>query len=285
MAIKNVIPVAGFLLALLLPAAAHATAGDEGVEDLPVFDAHIHFSNDARAVFDPAEMIRRLRAVGVTRAMVSSSSDEGTQLLYQADPEFVVPSLRPYRERGELQSWMHDDSVIPYLKERLAKYRYAAIGELHIDGEEANTPVMREVVRLARQYDLMLHVHSDAEAIQFIFEQDPDARILWAHAGFEPAETVRELLVLQDKLWADLSFRYDILSDDVLSGEWRELLVDHADRFLLGMDTFTPQRWLEIGEIMQWQRRLLASLPAETAAQIANRNGERITWTYDQVKN
>jgi hypothetical protein len=285
MYIKKLSAVAGLLLALALPVSVNAGQGAAGAAALPIFDAHIHFSNDARAVFKPEEMIRRLRAVGVTRALVSSSSDEGTQLLYQADPDFVVPSLRPYRERGELQNWMHDDSVIPYLKERLAQYRYAAIGELHIDDEEANTPVMREVVRLARQHGLMLHVHSDAEAIRYIFQQDPEARILWAHAGFEPAETVRELLVLHDKLWADLSFRYDILADEVLSGEWRELLVDHADRFLLGMDTFTPQRWLEIGEIMHWQRQLLAALPVDAAEQIAYRNGEWLTRTYDQVKN
>ena len=37
----------------------------------------------------------------------------------------------------------------------------------------------------------MLHVHGDAPAIKNIIEQDPDARILWAHAGFEFAETVR----------------------------------------------------------------------------------------------
>jgi len=281
MLINKFTVLAILLFSILFPSAVSATQADSETNPLPVFDAHIHYSHDAWEAFSPEDAIRRLREAGVKRAMVSSSSDEGTQRLYQADPDFVVPSLRPYRKRGELQTWMHDGSVIPYLKERLQKYRYAAIGELHVDGEEANTPVMREVVRLAKQYGLMLHVHSDAQAIRFIFKQDPEARILWAHAGFEFAETVRELMVLQDNLWADLSFRYDIFPNGTIMPEWKEVLIDHADRFLLGIDTYTPQRWLQVNEVMQWQRELLAALPGEVARQIAYENGEHISRRFD----
>ena len=281
MTIKKFILIAVLQFSFLSPSVLSAAQTDNDPEPLLIFDAHIHYSEDAWQAFSPHDAIRRLRQAGIMRAMVSSSSDEGTQRLYQADPTFVVPSLRPYRKRGELQTWMHDESVIPYLKERLQKYRYAAIGELHVDGEEANTPVMREVVRLAKQHGLMLHVHSDAQAIRFIFEQDPDARILWAHAGFEFAETVGELMLLQDNLWADLSFRYDIFPNGTIMPEWEQVLLDHADRFLLGIDTYTPQRWLQVNEVMQWQRELLAVLPADTARQIAYQNGERITQRFD----
>ena len=278
---KKFVFIVVLLLTFLSSWAASAAQADFDASTTPIFDAHIHYSNDAREAFSPEDAIRRLREAGVKQAMVSSSSDEGTQRLYQADPSFVVPSLRPYRKRGELQTWMHDESVIPYLKERLQMYRYAAIGELHVDGEEANTPVMREVVRLAKQHGLMLHVHSDAQAIKFIFQQDPGARVLWAHAGFEFAETVREHMLLQDNLWADLSFRYDIFPNGTIMPEWKEVLIDHADRFLLGIDTYTPQRWLQVNEVMQWQRELLAVLPADTARQIAYQNGERITRQFD----
>ncbi len=281
MSIRKNAVTAILLLLSLLPWTVTAAQSDIDVNQLPIFDAHIHYSDDAREAFSPDDAIRRLREAGIKRALVSSSSDEGTQRLYQADPAFVVPSLRPYRNRDELQTWMHDESVIPYLKQRLQKYRYAAIGELHIDGEEANTAVMREVVQLAKQHRLMLHVHSDAEAIKFIFKQDPEARILWAHAGFEYAETVRELMLLHDNLWADLSFRYDISANGNIMPEWKQLLVDHADRFLLGIDTYTPQRWLQINEVMQWQRQLLAALPSDAASKIAYQNGEQITAMFD----
>jgi hypothetical protein len=251
-------------------------------DSLPVFDAHIHYSHDAPAFVSPEDAVRRLRDAGVSRAIVSSWSDDGTWQLHQVAPDFIIPALMPYPDRDDMQVWMHDESVISYARERLQNYRYAAIGELHIDGDEANTTVMREIVKLADEYDLILHLHSNAAGIMNIYEQNPNARVLWAHAGFEHAETVREVLLLYDKLWADLSYRYDIFSDEVLTTEWKELLQDHADRFLLGIDPYAPQRWLQIDEVMQWQRRLLAALPADVARKIAHQNGDQLVEFYDR---
>jgi predicted urease superfamily metal-dependent hydrolase len=263
---------------------ATAVAGDEKeVSDLPIFDAHIHYSHDVWEAIPPADAIRRLREAGVERALVSSSSDEGTQRLYQADPTFVVPSLRPYRKRGTIDSWMYDETLIPYLEQRLETFRYAAIGELHINGEQAKTQVMREIIRLAKQHQLILHVHSDAEAIRLIFEQYPEAHILWAHAGFEQAATVSTLMDEQPNLMADLSFRTEIYQNGRFFPDWQQLLVKHADRFLLGIDTYQPQRWLQINNVMRWQRQLLDALPDDVARKIAYDNSERITSRFDQL--
>ena len=263
---------------------ATAVAGDEKeVSDLPIFDAHIHYSHDVWEAIPPADAIRRLREAGVERALVSSSSDEGTQRLYQADPTFVVPSLRPYRKRGTIDTWMYDETLIPYLEQRLETFRYAAIGELHINGEQAKTQVMREIIRLAKQHQLILHVHSDAEAIRLIFEQYPEAHILWAHAGFEQAATVSTLMDEQPNLMADLSFRTEIYQNGRFFPDWQQLLVKHSDRFLLGIDTYQPQRWLQINNVMLWQRELLAALPGDVARKIAYDNSQRITSRFDQL--
>ena len=256
----------------------------KSITSLPIFDGHIHYSHDVWGAISPGDAIRRLKELGIKRALISSSSDEGTQRLYQVDPYFVVPSLRPYRKRGTIETWMYDESVIPYLKARLEKYRYAAIGELHIDGEQAYTPVMREIIRLAKKYKLVLHVHSDPQAIKFIFEQYPDARILWAHAGFSYAVIVGKMMDKYPTLMADISFRGEIINDGRLMKSWRILLIRHADRFLTGLDTYEPQRWLQISDVMQWQRELLAMLPEDVARKIAYDNGERITQLFD-IKN
>lgn len=264
------------LISYLIPANSYA----QDVQ--PIFDAHIHYSHDAWEAFTPQEAIRRLKQAGVRQAMVSSSSDEGTQRLYKADPEFVIPVLRPYRKRGTLDTWMHDTSVIPYLESRLKQYRYAAIGEFHIDGKQAELPVIQEIVRLARQYKLILHVHSDADAIERIFRQYPQARILWAHTGFENADVVQRLMGKHKKLWADLSFRSDILIRGEFMQGWKSLLVKYADRFVLGIDTYSPQQWLQINNVMQWQRELLSVLPEDVAVHIAYKNGENLTRKYKE---
>ena len=278
------IPLFFVLFCILTPWAANADEIVEVENDLPIFDAHIHYSHDVWDAISPDDAIRRLRALGIKRIMVSSSSDEGTQRLFQADPNFVIPVLRPYRKRGTIETWMYDETVIPYLKERLAKYRYAGIGELHIDGEQAYTPVMQEIIRLAKKYNLLLHVHSDAQAIKFIFAQYPEARILWAHAGFDYAVIVGKLMDKHQNLWADLSFRGEIINEGRLMKAWRILLERHADRFLFGLDTYEPQRWLQLKYAMQWQRELLDTLSVESAKKIAHENGDKMIRFYDDLE-
>ncbi len=244
--------------------------------ELPVFDAHIHYSHDAWDRLTPKEAIALLRKAGVRRALVSSSNDEGTQKLYAEAPDLIVPELRPYRSRGETGTWVRDEGVIGYLEERLRKHRYVAIGEFHLHGADADLPVPRRLVELAKQHGLMLHAHSDADAIERLFRQWPQARILWAHAGFEPPAKVREMLRRYRNLWADLSFRTDHASGGKVVGAWRETLLEFPDRFMLGTDTYTPERWFFVGEHASAARRWLADLPREVAERIAWRNGEEV---------
>ena len=79
---------------------------------------------------------------------------------------------------------MRDESIIPYVEERLKRYRYVAIGEFHVFGADADLPVVRRMVQLARERKIFIHIHSDADAVERVFKQDPGARVLWAHAGF-----------------------------------------------------------------------------------------------------
>ena len=120
----------------------------------PLVDAHIHYSHDAWDVTPPKEAVAILRKAGLKRAFVSSSSDEGTQKLYKIAPKLIVPVLRPYRRRGELSTWYRDETVVKMLGDLLAENTYAGIGEFHIFGDDANLPVMRSVVQLAKKYKI-----------------------------------------------------------------------------------------------------------------------------------
>jgi hypothetical protein len=247
-----------------------------GPADLPLFDAHIHYNHDVWEKISAAEAIARLRQAGVVRALVSSSSDDGTQKLYAAAPDLIVPELRPYRKNGETSSWLRDESVLAYLEERLARHKYVAIGEFHVHGADADLPVVRRVVELAKQHGLMLHAHSDAEAVERLFRQDPDARIIWAHAGYESTSRVHELLKRYPTVWVELSSRGDVASNDRLAGEWRTLLLEFPDRFMIGTDTFVPDRWSMIGSHAAAVRTWLTDLPSQIAEQVAYKNGEAV---------
>jgi len=261
---------AGVVLSLVSGAGAAQAA------DLPIFDAHLHYSHDAWAVVPPKDAIAILRKAGLKRALISSSGDDGQQRLYTEAPDLIIPELRPYRSRGDTGTWFRDDSVIPYLEERLKKYRYAAIGEFHLYGADADLPVPRRMVQLARQNKLFLHAHSDADAIERLFRQWPEARILWAHSGFDRPEKVREMLRKHRNLWCDLAFRTDQARGGKVDPDWRAAFMEFPDRFMVGTDSFTPERWHYIGAHANWSRQWLPDLPPEVAERIAWKNGETL---------
>jgi hypothetical protein len=249
---------------------------------LPIFDAHLHYSHDAWESVPVPQALEILRKAGLKRALISSSGDEGQQRLYAAAPELVIPELRPYRRRGDISTWVRDESVIDYLEERLSKFRYASIGEFHLYGADADLPVPRAMVQLARKYGLVLHAHSDADAVERLFRQWPQARILWAHAGFERPERVAEMLRKHRNLWCDLAFRSDHASSGKVDAGWRAAFSEFPERFMVGTDSFTPERWHYIGEHADWSRAWLADLPRELAERIAWKNGESLFASFSQ---
>jgi hypothetical protein len=260
------------LVALLLLALPLALAAQE----LPIFDAHIHYSHDSWESVPPKQAIELLRKAGVRRALVSSSNDDGQQKLYAEAPDLILPSLRPYRSRGDISTWVRDETVVPYLEDRLKRHRYVAIGEYHVYGADADLPVVRRTVQLAKQYRIYLHSHSDADAIERQFKQDPAARILWAHSGFDRPERVREMLRRYRNLWCDLAWRTDHAPGGKLDPDWRAAFLEFPDRFMVGTDTPTPERWHYIAEHARWVRTWLSELPREVAERIAFRNGEAV---------
>jgi hypothetical protein len=255
--------------AALIPLAAAAA-------ELPIFDAHLHYSSDAWASLPPEQAVAALRRAGVKGALVSSSGDDGQQRMAALAPDLVIPELRPYRSRADTGTWFRDETVIPYLEERLSKFKYAGIGEFHLYGENADLPVPRRMVQLAKERNLFLHAHSDADAVERLFRQWPEARILWAHSGFERPDQVRAMLRKHKNLWADLAFRTDEAQGGKVDSEWRKAFLEFPDRFLLGTDTYVPERWAYVPEHAAWARGWLADLPPDIAERIAYRNGEAL---------
>lgn len=255
-----------------LVAAAALAADPARAAELPLFDAHIHYSHDAWDLVPPKQAVAILRQAGLRGALVSSSNDEGTQKLAAEAPDLIVPELRPYRSRGEIGSWMKDASVVGYLEQRLAKFRYVGIGEFHLYGADADLPVPRRMVALAKERGLLLHAHSDVDCIERLLVQWPEARILWAHSGFERPEAVQAVLRRHPRLWCDLAFRGDHASGAAVDPAWRAAFDEFPDRFMVGTDTFTPERWHYIPVHAQSSRAWLASLPPALAEGIAWRN-------------
>ncbi len=157
-----------FLLALALftPAVSYAA-------DFPLFDAHIHYSEEAWQRIPPKEAIALLRKAGVKRALVSSTNDDGNQKLFAEAPDLILPSLRTYL------AFRNDHGSVGNNGGRL----------------------------------------------------DPD---------------------------------------------WKAAFMEFPERFLVGTDTYTAERWHYVLEHANWSRGWMADLPREVAEKIAYKNGDTL---------
>jgi len=266
-------------LAVALAAMAFWEAGVAAEGRLPVFDTHVHYSQEAWQPFSPGAILDKLTAAGVARALVSSTPDDGTLKLYRADRERIVPILRPYRDRADMDRWFRDRGVIDYVAGRLGRGVYRGIGEFHLLYEsEARTPEIRRLAKMAVARDIVLHVHSGDRPVRALFAVEPRLKVLWAHAGMAaPPGMIRRLLESYPLLWTEVSFRADdIAPDGRLDPAWRKLFLDHPDRFMVGTDTYVNARWEIYSGLVEEHRRWLAQLPRKVAKAIAHGNAVKL---------
>jgi hypothetical protein len=136
-------------VAVALAAALLALAPLPAAAQLPIFDAHIHYSRPDWDVYTPELALSILARAGVHRAIVSSTPDDGTLKLYERAPRGIVPFLRPYRTREDMSGWARDPSVAACVEKRLARGVYRGIGEFHLSASEVDAPVVRRIAELA----------------------------------------------------------------------------------------------------------------------------------------
>lgn len=263
-------------LVVLLSGAVATHAIAQSSDALPIADAHVHYSHDSVELTPPERVIELMREANLKLALVSSSDDNGTQLLSELAPNLIVPGLRPYRRRGETGTWFRDPAALDYVEALLARNRYASIGEFHLYGEDADLDIPRRIVELAVEHNLILHAHSDADAVTRLLAQSPTIKVLWAHSGFDGPAEIAAMLEKHDRLWADLAFRSDVGSGGKLSDEWKALFEAHPDRMMLGTDTYTPERMYFIPSHAEAARGWLKSLSDELAERVAWKNAHEL---------
>ena len=270
---RSFIAAVGVALTALAAVAANAQPG------LPIFDAHVHYSQPAWQEYPPDAVDQLLKRASVPRALVSSTPDDGTLTLHRRDADRYVPMLRPYREGVGSSNWFQDPNLAAYLEGRLNAGLYRGIGEFHLfDTRHVDTPQVRKVVELAVSRDIFVHIHSGEAPVRALLALDRRLKVLWAHAGMsEPPEVVGALLDASPAVWTELSFRADSIAPaGKLDDAWRALFARHRDRFMIGTDTYVTPRWGQYVDLVDQHRNWLGQLPPEIAHDIAWRNATRL---------
>ncbi|MDP2163511.1 MAG: amidohydrolase [Hydrogenophaga sp.] len=286
--------VAGVLLVwLALPVAAADYAG-------PLFDAHLHYNDEAcvHNAPDPgcphplADVLARMQKSGVRAVLANSRPNDGTLALATALEQTraagvtVVPFVRLYRDRADYNNWFRDPSIVELVQTELRRGTpagpYRGLGEFHLyDSANADGPVARQLMALAAEQGLAVLAHVDDVAIDALMAHAragaaaPPSRapvLIWAHTGIggTPVARVAALLDRYPGLMGELSYRPGLTCEDgQLCLEWRALMLEYPGRFMIGSDTWVNQRWLYYGDMMQGYRRWLGGLPPEVARRVA----------------
>jgi hypothetical protein len=267
-----------FGTAFLLAAPVQSLAAE--TDRLELFDAHLHYNQEPNPLYSLDQIREIFRRNGVTGILATSRPNKGTHQLMDAKaPDlWVVPFIRPYRTRPDIQTWFNDPSIFDLVKAEYERGTYRGVGEFHIYGKSAASEWVKKIVDFAVERNLFLHAHCDEEALLILFSHNPKAKIIWAHTGFStPPARVAQLLATYPELWGELSYRSGITDKDgTLNADWRGLFAAHSDRFLIGSDTWINERWFSYDAIMKGYRSWLAQLPREQAVRIANGNAKRL---------
>ena len=264
----------------------------------PLFDAHLHYNEEAQVAHPLPDVLGRMQRSGVRAIVANSRPNDGTRTLADARAETaaagvaVVPFVRLYRNRADYTGWFNDESIYAMVLAELARGTaagpYRGIGEFHLyDSANAAGPVAKKLMALAEERALVVLAHVDDAAIDGLLKPTPSrgkaVRLVWAHTGIGGAsvDRIRALLDTYPLLMGELSYRPGLTcagSGDAraLCPEWKRLFLDYPDRFLLGSDTWVNQRWQYYEATFAEYRSWLGELPPDVARKIAWENGQRL---------
>jgi hypothetical protein len=248
----------------------------------PLFDTHLHYNEEAFADHPVADVLARLQRSGVRAVVANSRPNDGT-LALAATPlaaaagVTVVPFVRLYRNRADYTGWFADPSIETMVQQLLAAGTpagpFRGLGEFHLYASaNANGPVAARLMRLAQDKGLAVLAHVDDDAIDLLMRHAPRVRLIWAHTGIggTPVARVRSLLLRYPTLMGELSYRPGLTdADGHLSAEWKALLGEFPQRFLIGSDTWINARWSGYEGLMVDARRWLGDLSPANARRVA----------------
>jgi predicted TIM-barrel fold metal-dependent hydrolase len=203
----------------------------------------------------------------------------------------------------------HPDRVIPVapvpdplasgaprqLEQDLAAGRYRGGGEVHVNQASRNirraidAPPFRALLDVCAAHGAPLIVHDELKdavvpELERALAQNRKATIVLAHAGGAAPPVLAGLLARHENLQIDLSGthfqRSPALATETgsLAAGWRDLLTERADRFLAGIDLWSPELFAPamLDRLMRWTRRILGELPPAAAERIAHTNAVRL---------
>lgn len=259
--------------------------GPAAAQLLPIIDLHFHFAEG----WDIDAFLKEMDALGVAKAGNAARFAPDALALDWARryPDRFIPfagkqAISDFIQSDGERAWtIQAPAVVAYLQQLEAALKagqFKGIGEInnnHHPDFPADSPLMQRFWSLSAKYRVPLNVHMDAREkrvteMERLLASDRRSTWVWAHAGDAGPALVRRLLRAHPNFYVELSGRaFDIMSD----AEWKVLLEEYSDRFVIGTDASNLQMFtITIG---RW-RKVLKLLSPATARKLAHQNAERL---------
>jgi len=263
---------------------------------------HVHYNWDQAEIIDPVEVIRRLKQRNIQLVVVAGTPSHYALMLQQAagagEPR-VVPLFSPYLHPGGKSDWFLKPEVLIQARAGLTQGWYQGIGEVHFMAglpPRPEHPAFLALTDLAREFQVPMLIHVDAAKVDYylaICEPHAQIRMILAHAGgiYKPQQILK-ILQTCPNTFVDLSardpWRYGRLTDEqnqLLPG-WRELILTHPDRFMIGSDPVwrvtrgqswdqADDGWDHLNQLWDFHLTWTAQLPADVAKKLRHDNAAK----------
>jgi len=189
---------------------------------------------------------------------------------FGAMAEFLVYHSRKGDRAGEIIVYPEDKQMQTALNYALGK-KWPFI--IHIEFAAAGCPrdeLMTKLKALLIQYPdqpfVLIHMGQlDHVAVRQLIEAY--GNIYFITSSSTPAYAVNPF----NDRWTNM------FDGSHLSVDWKQLIIEHSDRFILGFDMVWVEDWgpFYLGQVRLW-REAIGGLPSEVAHAIAHRNAERL---------
>jgi hypothetical protein len=125
----------------------------------PIFDAHMHYNDEAQQAHPIPDVLARMQRSGVRAVLANSRPNDGTRALTQARVATqaagvaILPFVRLYRNRSDYSTWFNDDTIYDMVLAELAQGTavgpYRGLGEFHLyESSHANGVVAKKAYGL-----------------------------------------------------------------------------------------------------------------------------------------
>jgi len=263
-------------------------------------DVHVHFNWDQKEVISADVIVEKLKKAGAEFAVVTSTPSELALELQQAGGDLIVPIFSPYTHELGRHDWYIDERTLQLAERGLRSGEYRGIGEVHFMAgfrPRTSNTIFLKLLQLAREYAVPVLIHIDAGNENIFLDlclQNPGVKLIFAHAGGNlAARHIRRVVERCDNAMIEFSardpWRYGGLTgdDDQLLRDWKELVIDYPDRFMIGTDPVwkvtrtqtwdqADEGWDYFEQLLAFHRRWVDELPESVQRKLYLDNARRL---------